>query len=215
MINCILIGPQGSGKGTQAEMIVQKYGLTHIETGLMIRKRAQYHDKKAELMNHLTNKMGILLPDGIILDMIFNELAEKPSEKGYLFDGFPRTVKQYESLKELLNQKNQMITTALYLNISDKEAIKRISSRRLCPKCGKGYSILSDPSRIVCDCGGILIKRIDDEPDIVSKRLELFHKTTQPILELMKKDGILSEFNGQDQIYIISDNISKILDKYL
>jgi adenylate kinase len=86
MKNIFLIGPQGSGKGTQAEMIVKEFGLTHIETGSMIRKRAEVHDRKSELIDHLANKKGILLPDGIVLGMIDDELTERPSLEGYLFD---------------------------------------------------------------------------------------------------------------------------------
>jgi adenylate kinase len=211
MMNLILIGPQGSGKGTQAEAICRIFGLTHVEMGSLIRKRAQVHDKKAELIDHLANKKGELLPDGIVLDMVSDELSENPSENGYLFDGFPRTVLQYQLLKELLQSKDMSLHSAIYLKISDAEAVKRMTARRLCEKCGKGYSLTTEPDRTTCDCGGNLIKRADDEPAAIAKRLTAFHNETQPILSTMKSDGILREIDGEKPVQTIRAEISRHL----
>jgi adenylate kinase len=207
MLNIILIGPQGCGKGTQAEMIIREYGLTHIETGCMIRTRAQVHDKKADIINHLANQKGILLPDGIVLDMIYDELAENVSIKGYLFDGFPRTIKQYLALKGLFQDKDLVLNTAIYLKISDNESLKRLESRRMCKVCKKSYSLLITPEVVSCTCGGGLVKRIDDEPEAIKRRLIAFHEITKPILELMQKDGVLFEVKGEQTIEKISADI--------
>lgn len=211
MVNIILIGPQGCGKGTQAQFILKNYGLTYIEAGAMIRARALLHDKKSDILNHLVNQKGILLPDGIIMDMVCDELEEKPSTNGYLFDGFPRSTVQYESLKEVLKEKQMKLDIGLYIHISDDEAIKRLGGRRLCSKCKKGFSVFLEPERTYCDCGGELVKRVDDEPAAIAHRLEEFHKHTAPILELMKKDGILKEINGEQTIENISSDIQKQL----
>jgi adenylate kinase len=208
-MNIILIGPQGSGKGTQAEFIIKEFGLIHIEAGSMIRERAKLHDKKAEIINHLSSQKGMLLPDGIVIDMIYDEIEEHPTEKGYLFDGFPRTVIQYKALKDFCKEKGLIINAALYLNISDKESMIRLTTRRLCDKCGKGYSLLLEPKRTSCDCGEALVKRPDDEPEAISNRLTLFHEQTTPILAMMKDDGILREINGEQTIEQIFTNIKK------
>ncbi|MCX6732998.1 MAG: nucleoside monophosphate kinase [Candidatus Roizmanbacteria bacterium] len=212
MLNIILIGPQGCGKGTQAQLILQKYGLIYIEAGAMIRQRALLHDKKSDILNHLVNQKGILLPDGIIMDMICDELDERVSMEGYLFDGFPRSVVQYQSLKEYLAEKQIKLNVGLYIHISDEEALKRLGGRRLCAVCKKGYSIFLEPQRTKCECGGELIKRIDDEPAAIKHRLEEFHNHTSPILQLMKSDDILKEINGEQSIEAIFLDIQKQLD---
>jgi adenylate kinase len=213
MLNLLLIGPQGSGKGTQADKIVGQYGLTHIEMGSLIRARAKVHDQKAEIIDHLANKKGLLLPDGIVLDMISDELTDKPSAAGYLFDGFPRTVNQYQALKQLLEQKNLSLNAAIYLSIPDAESVKRLSSRRICEKCGKGYSLFLQPDLKVCTCGGQLISRADDTEAAILKRLKLFHESTQPILELLGQDNLLITIDGTRPVADITQNIIRELRK--
>lgn len=212
MLNLVLMGPQGSGKGTQAEKIVTEYGLVQIEAGALIRKRAKFNDKKADIIDHLANKKGQLLPDGVVLGMIYEEVGEVKSSKGYLFDGFPRSVKQYEALKGLLEDKGMKLTAALYLGISDEEAKKRLGSRRLCEVCHLGYSLLLEPNRKMCTCGGNLIRRSDDEPEAISRRLDAFHFSTQPILDIMKQDGVLAEINGEQPIDLIYKEIKQKID---
>jgi adenylate kinase len=207
MLNIILIGPQGCGKGTQAEKIVREFGLAHIESGGLIRTRAKKHDRKAEIIDHLANKKGQLLPDGIVLDMISDELTENKSAAGFLFDGFPRTINQYQALKELLSQQNLKLNAGIYLMISDAESIKRLASRRICSTCGKSYSLQKEPNRNICECGGKLIQRADDTEDAIRKRLSLFHENTEPVLELLKADGLLNNINGEQTVEKIYEDI--------
>lgn len=212
MMNLILIGPQGSGKGTQASKIISKYNLYHVEMGALIRKRAQQPDPKAEIIDHLANKKGILLPDGIALDMIFDELTNHLSTNGYLFDGFPRTINQYQALRQLFEQKNLILSAVLYLEISDTESIKRLESRRVCSTCGKGYSLLLNPDIQACICGGVLLQRSDDVKVAIRQRLALYHASTQPILSLMQQDKVLITINGeQSEEAIFSEIKSKLI----
>ena len=211
MLTIILIGPQGCGKGTQAQILLKNQGLMYIEAGAMIRQRALLHDKKSDILNHIVNQKGVLLPDGIIMDMVCDELDEKVNMNGYLFDGFPRSVVQYHALKAYLEEKKIRLDLGLYIHISDVEAVKRLGGRRICAVCKKGYSIFLEQNRNTCDCGGELKKRIDDEPEAIKHRLEEFHKYTSPILELMKKDKILKEINGEQSIENISFDIKKCL----
>ena len=214
MLNIILIGPQGCGKGTQAQILLKSYGLMYIEAGAMIRQRALLHDKKSDILNHIVNQKGVLLPDGIIMDMVCDELDEKVNINGYLFDGFPRSTIQYQALKAYLEEKKIKLDLGLYIHISDDEAVKRLGGRRICALCKKGYSIFLEPSRIKCDCGGELKKRVDDEPGAIKHRLEEFHKYTSPILKLMKNDKILVEINGEQPIKNISSDIQNQLKQY-
>lgn len=211
MKNIILIGPQGSGKGTQAEKIISEFKLIHLEAGALIRARAKLHDKKAEIIDHLANKKGQLLPDGIVLDMMYEEMTGTKTDTGYLFDGFPRTVTQYQALKEMLSQHGMHLTTAIYLSISDEESLRRLASRRLCTACGKGYSLVFEPEREKCDCGGELIKRADDNENAIRERLNLFHQSTQPILSLMEADKLLIKINGEQPVSKIYEDIQNEL----
>lgn len=212
MMNLILIGPQGCGKGTQAQILLKNYGLTYIEAGAMIRQRALLHDKKSDILNHIVNQKGVLLPDGIIMDMVCDELDEKTNTNGYLFDGFPRSVVQYQALKAYLEEKKIKLDLGLYIHISDDEAVKRLGGRRICVLCKKGYSMFLEPNRTMCDCGGELKRRIDDEEGAIKHRLEEFHAHTTQILQLMKNDGILREINGEQPIENISFDIKKYLN---
>ena len=211
MLNIILIGPQGCGKGTQAQTILKKYELTYIEAGAMIRKQTILHDKKSNILNHLVNQEGVLVPDGM-MDMVCDEIENKLSLKGYLFDGFPRSVEQYISLKEYLAEKKIKLDTGIYIHISDEEAIKRLGGRRICTVCKKSYSLFLEPERTTCECGGQLKKRVDDESEAIKKRLDEFHSHTAPIVKLMQEDKILVEINGEQSIEQISSDIQKHLD---
>lgn len=206
MLNIIMIGPQGSGKGTQAQIIAKEHGLKYIEAGAMIRKQGELPDKKSEIIDHLVNKKGMLLPDGIVLDMLYDEIEGQPNDKGYLFDGFPRTVLQYQALKEFLKSKGGKIDIVFYLHLSDEEAVKRLSGRLVCSACKKVYSQFLEPKREKCDCQGMLSKRKDDEPEAILKRLSLFHQYTLPILKMMQKEGLLREINGEQTIEKISSD---------
>jgi adenylate kinase len=211
MMNLLLIGPQGCGKGTQAQKLIDKFKLIHIEAGALIRKQAEYHDKKSEIINHLVNKKGQLLPDGIVLSMIFDELEEKPTEVGYLFDGFPRSVNQYYALKELLESKGLSLTAGIYLSIPDEETLLRLQSRRSCTTCHRGYSLLLEPDRNKCDCGGELLARKDDRPTAIQTRLRSFHESTEPILSVLTSESRLITVNGVQPINHIFKEITQQL----
>ena len=211
-MNIILIGPQGSGKGTQAQKIIEKFHLNHIETGKLIREKAEQHSKKAEIIDHLANQKGKLLPDGVVIDLLFEEL-EKIGFNNLLFDGFPRTTNQYLALKEILAQKNSTISNVIYLSLTDEEALKRLMARRVCSKCSKSYSLLLEPDRTTCECGGQLISREDDNQEAIKKRLISFHKQTAPVLDAAKQDNILVEIDASKDIDEIFKQLSASLSE--
>lgn len=209
-MNILLIGPQGCGKGTQADYIIKHYHFHHIESGTLIRKQASEPTKKGELINNLANYKGMLIPDGIIINLIQTHLTTI----GYddlLFDGFPRTLNQYLALKELLKQNHHFIDLAIYLDLADSEAVKRLSSRRFCSVCHKTFSTLLEPQRTNCECGESLSHRSDDEPEAIENRLKLFREQSQPVLTQLQADKILRTIDAHQSVEQISKEISQLL----
>ncbi len=207
-MNIVLIGPQGSGKGTQGELLRKNFKLFHFEVGGFLRKLA----KKEKRLDEIINKKGELLPDEEVFKYTVEYLGQKvPERDGILFDGFPRSIKQYTLLKKWLSEKGKKINYAVFLDVSEEISIKRLSSRRICLKCGKIYNLITNPppKNEQCVCGGKLIQRKDDSPDAIKKRLELYRKNTEPLLKILKKDGILLRVNAEEKIDKIFQDILK------
>lgn len=199
-MNLIFVGPQGSGKGTQAKIVAEKKGLCHISTGDLL--RGAEGDLKNELDDYMNS--GKLVPDELIVK-ILKERMEKPDcGNGIILDGFPRNSKQAEILDEMLE-----IDKVIEINIPDKESIRRIEGRMVCIDCGEGYNVETSPmpeKEGLCDkCGGKLIKRDDDTAEAVKKRLEIYHSETEPVLEYYG-DKVLS-VNGMKGIDNVSNEI--------
>lgn len=212
-MNIIILGPQGSGKGTQARILSERLGLYHFEMGGFLRELAKT-DSKIEK----TLKNGELIPDEMFFFAMKDLLQEKISSgKGVILDGFPRTTKQYEMLKNWFDQEGLNIDKTIFLDISDKEVIRRLSARRTCDKCGEVYNLITSPkpkNPEVCDkCGGKLIQRKDDNPDSIRKRLEVYRENTVPLLNIFEKEGLLLKVEGERPIEVISEDLLALLQK--
>jgi len=207
-MNIIILGPQGSGKGTQADILSEKFGFTHIESGKILRAKAQTNPKIRQMLNN-----GLLVPDMETIEYIDEELVKNnKSYDNIIFDGYPRKIKQYELLKKWLEKKGFDIDKVIYLYISDGESINRLSSRRTCDKCGRVYNLITNlPPGENCECGGKLYQREDDTPETIKKRLELFHESTEPILDIAETEGILLRVDGERPIEEISEEIIRLL----
>lgn len=199
-MNIAFIGVQGSGKGTQAKIISEETGLTHISTGDLLRNAK---GKIKEQINSCANK-GALVPDEIILKILKEKI--KDCKKGFILDGFPRNLKQAKMLNEIAK-----IDGIIEIFISDEEAIKRISGRRNCPRCGKIYNLFKLPKPkkdCLCDdCNVKLFQRTDDISEAVKKRIKIYHEETEPILKLYPSVKI----NGEQAIEKATKEIEKAL----
>lgn len=214
-MNIIVLGPQGSGKGTQVKMLVTEFGFNCVEMGEIMRSIANSDNPKAQEVRDFMAK-GKLVPDEFVRLVAWDHINKQDKEKGFVFDGYPRSLPQFEQVEEMLRRFNKRIDKVIYLHISEAETIKRLSSRRTCGKCEKIWNLLTNPppQNDKCDCGGDLFQREDDKPEAIKVRLATFKEKTLPILDRASKDGILEEINGEQPIQAIHEDIIKIINNY-
>lgn len=208
-MNFVLLGPPGAGKGTQAKLIVEKFGIVHLSTGDMFREAQKSDAKLDELLSS-----GHLVPDEVVIDMVKNRLQEKDVEKGFLLDGFPRTVKQAQELDKMLEIEKKDITGVFSIDIDDEEAVRRISGRRVC-ECGASFNtVLLPPKKDgVCDyCQGRLTQRSDDKEEVVRERLVVYDKQTKPLIDYYRNAGLLVEIDGHRDEKGVFNQISKFIE---
>ena len=194
----ILLGAPGAGKGTQAEIISEKYNIPTISTGNIIRA-ALKNGTEMGLKAKSYIDAGELVPDDVVIGIIKERLAESDCANGYILDGFPRTIPQAEALDEM----GFGIDAALSIEVADSEIVKRMSGRRVCEKCGASYHIVNIPPKKegVCDvCGGKLVQRKDDDPNTVRDRLAVYHKETEPLKGFYEARGILKTVEDQPTV---------------
>ena len=195
MMNLIMLGAPGAGKGTQAAILNQRLGIPTISTGNILRAAVKDGTpiglKAKEYMDH-----GHLVPDEVIIGIINERLQAEDCKKGYILDGVPRTIAQAEAL----DKAGIVFDAVINLEISDEEILQRMSGRRVCEKCGASYHVVAIPPKVegVCDaCGGALVQRADDAPKTVASRLEVYHRETEPLKEYYAKKGNLKEIFNQ------------------
>ena len=193
-MNLILLGAPGAGKGTQAEIICEKFSIPAISTGNIIREAVK---NGTEMGNKAKSFMdaGELVPDAVVIGIIKERLAESDCSKGFILDGFPRTVPQAEALDNMGITLDKVIS----LEVPDDVIVERMSGRRVCPKCGATYHVSDNPSRAgsLCEkCSEELTIRSDDAPEVVLSRLAVYHETTEPLKDYYAAKGILSLVDG-------------------
>ena len=209
----IMLGAPGAGKGTQAKMIAEKYGIPHISTGDIFRSNIK---DGTELGMEAKKYMdqGLLVPDELTVKILLDRVARADCRNGYVLDGFPRTIPQAEVLDQALEKIGDQIDFAINVSVPDENIVKRMSGRRACVGCGATYHIEHIPPQEEghCDtCGMELILREDDKPETVQNRLNVYHSQTQPLIEFYQKKGILQTVDGTVDMKAVFDAIVAIL----
>ena len=211
----IMLGAPGAGKGTQAKMLSERYGIPHISTGDIFRMNIKNNTELGQKAKGYMDA-GQLVPDELVVDLVVDRIKAKDCMKGFILDGFPRTIPQAEALDYALNNQNEKIDYAINVDVTDENIIKRMSGRRACVGCGATYHLVYNPTKTegVCDvCGEKLILRDDDKPETVQKRLDVYHEQTQPLIDYYNKKEVILTVDGTQDIDVVYDEITKVLDK--
>jgi len=214
-MNLILLGPPGSGKGTQAKLIVEKYGIPQISTGDMLReavaKGTELGKKAKEYMD-----AGKLVPDEVVIGIVKERLKQSDCDKGFILDGFPRTIAQAEALDKMLDELGKNIDAVINIQVPEEEVVKRIVNRRSCRNCGAVYHLIYKPPKEEgkCDkCGGELYLRDDDKEETVRARYGVYREQTEPLIDYYQKKGLVHDIDGTKKIDDVFNDIVVILDK--
>ncbi|HOA23734.1 MAG TPA: adenylate kinase [Aggregatilineales bacterium] len=205
----MLMGPPGSGKGTQAKRLVEALGIPHVSSGDLFRAMKVMDTPLAREIQAIMAR-GELVPDETTIRVVEERLREEDARKGAILDGFPRTVPQAEALDNLLAELGGRLEPVLLFRITEDEAVRRISGRRTCPQCERVYHVAFHPPQVedVCDVdGSTLVQRADDRPEVVRERYQLYLNKTEPLVEYYRAKGILVEIDAMRDIDQITPDI--------
>jgi adenylate kinase len=212
-LNLILLGPPGSGKGTQGERLQADFRLPYYATGDILRAAVRDGTDLGREAKEYMHR-GDLVPDEVIIGVIAERIESPEAADGFILDGFPRTTAQAEALDEAMDRLGRELTAAILIEVSDEEVVRRLSGRRTCVKGGHIFHVDFDPPKKegVCDiCGGQLVVRDDDKPDVVRHRVEEYHSKTEPLVSYYEEKGILRRVDGDHPPEEVSDRIRALL----
>jgi adenylate kinase len=212
-MNLILMGLPGAGKGTQAEKIVDEFHIPHISTGDMFRAAIKDETQLGIKAKSFMDK-GELVPDEVTIGIVRERIEKEDCQKGFLLDGFPRTVPQAEALDHMLNEMNRKINFVIHIDVDKDILLQRLTGRRICKQCGATYHLIFNPPTNVgeCDkCGGELYQRADDNEETVNTRLEVNIKQTKPLMDYYGSQDILRTINGEQEISTVFSDIEQLL----
>jgi len=208
-LKIILLGPPGGGKGTQAKFLVNKYSISQISTGEML--RANVRDKTVlgiKAQNFMND--GRLVPDEVILGMMDNRLQNEDCKNGYILDGFPRTIPQAEGLENLLNKIDHHLDCAIVLDVAQETIVNRLSARRSCNGCGRIYNLIFDPPKTdnLCEtCNNELYQRDDDKPETIKNRLKIYDEQTVPLIDFYSVKNLTRHVDASGDIHQVKGNL--------
>ncbi len=209
----IMLGAPGAGKGTQAKMIADKYGVPHVSTGDIFRANIKEGTELGKEVKHYMDQ-GLLVPDELTVKILMDRVGREDCRKGYVLDGFPRTIPQAEVLDKALAEMGDAIDYAINVDVPDETIIGRMTGRRACVSCGATFHIVHIPPKQegICDtCGKELILRDDDKLETVKKRLSVYHEQTQPLIEFYTEKEILKTIDGTAEMQDVFTAITDIL----
>ncbi len=206
----VFLGPPGAGKGTQAKLLSQRMGFLHLSTGDLLREAVKNQTPLGKKAKEYMDR-GELVPDELIVQLIEETL---PKDGNVILDGFPRTVNQALALEEMLRVKGEKISKVLFFDVPDEVIIDRLSGRRVCSKCGAVYHVKYNPPKVegVCDlCGGSLVQRDDDKEEVAKRRLEVYRKQTQPLIEFYQERGIIYKLDAGKGVEELFEEVKGLL----
>ena len=212
-MNLVLMGLPGAGKGTQAERIVEKYNIPHISTGDMFRAAMKEETELGLQAKSFIDK-GELVPDEVTIGIVHERLGKNDCQKGFLLDGFPRTVAQADALEGILSELNKQIDYVINIEVNKDILMERLTGRRICKQCGATYHLVFNPPAIEgkCDkCGGELYQRADDNEETVANRLEVNLQQTQPLLDFYNEKGYLRNIDGEQDIDMVFNDVDQLV----
>lgn len=209
----VLLGPPGAGKGTQSKNIVDKYGITHISTGDIFRKHIEKKTPLGQLAAQYINK-GQLVPDEVTISIVKDRIMEPDCNRGFLMDGFPRTVAQADAFFEIIASAGKVLNHVINIDVTEEKLIKRLTGRRICTVCGASFHVVFNPPKVEakCDyCQGVLTQRLDDSIDAVMSRLNIYRKQTEPLIEYYEDKKLLRVINGEHDTDKVFEDICNVL----
>jgi adenylate kinase len=214
-MNLVLFGPPGAGKGTQAQFIVACFKIPQISTGDMLRVAVKEQTPLGLVAKQIMESGG-LVPDEVVLGIVRERIVLSDCDNGFVLDGFPRTIPQADALNSILCGLNKKIDHVISLDLDRAEIVRRLSGRRTCSSCGKGYHVINDPPKLEerCDsCHAELIQREDDREEIVIKRLAVYDRQTAPLKAYYEQAGLLRHIDGSGSIQDIQFQIKEVLER--
>ena len=209
------MGPAGAGNGTMSDLILKEYDIPHISTGDMLRDNVRNNTELGNLAKSYMDA-GNLVPDDVIIAMVEKRLQEDDCQKGYLLDGFPRTLVQAEAFEKIENKIGKPVECVIALEVGFDTLVERITGRRICPKCGAIYHIHNKPSKVegICDvCGSELTQRKDDTVEQLTVRMDGYEKSTKPVINFYDKRGIVSYIDASQETAAVFEKVKEALSK--
>ena len=213
-MHIILMGPPGAGKGTQAVNLVKRYGLLHISTGDMFREAVKEGTPLGKEAKSYMDA-GKLVPDEVTIGIVRERLSKPDCKKGFILDGFPRTVKQADALSEILKDNGMKLTAVVNISAPIQDLLERAVGRRICKNCGHSFHVKFHPTKVegVCDdCGGATYQRADDSEETMKSRLSVYESSTRPLIEYYKKAGVYKEIDGRQDIAKVEADLAAVLE---
>jgi adenylate kinase len=212
----VIFGPPGAGKGTQAKFISEEFNVPHISTGDILRENVREGTSLGKKAKAYMDK-GALVPDELLIDLIKERLQKPDTRRGFLLDGYPRTLAQAKALDEILDDINKKLDAVVNVDVGANELVRRLGGRLTCKSCQASYNVKTKPPKVprICDlCGGELYQRADDTEAAIKNRIKVYKKQTQPLIDYYKKKGLLIDIDGEREIDEVRSDIMKALERF-